>query len=168
MLNGDTRYPLGYPRPRWLLINGYPSGIGSGMGAVFVFGDGAGITKTRPRPAPLPSLVASTTWGEMFRWQELDHHHANTVRDVFDWVYNLVINTRKKEVVDAVVCTLKWYIWKFRNDVLFSKKMKRSKIVDAIKDYSFLWVTNRNKKLKMSYCNWLPNPLISLYILFFL
>ncbi|KAL4588235.1 hypothetical protein LXL04_001117 [Taraxacum kok-saghyz] len=89
--------------------------------------------------------VASSTWGEMLRWLELDQHHANTMQDVFDWVDNLVINTRKKEVVDAVVCSLKWYIWKFRNDMIFSQKMKRSEIVEAIKDYFFLWVTNRNK-----------------------
>ena len=73
-----------------------------------------------------------------------------------------MINTRKKEVVDAVVCSLIWYIGKFRNDMVFNKKMKRSGIVEAIKDFSYLWVANRNRKLRLSYCSWLKNPLNAL------
>ncbi|KAL4565113.1 hypothetical protein LXL04_029198 [Taraxacum kok-saghyz] len=103
--------------------------------------------------------MATRTWEEILRWLLLDQHHAITVHEVFDWVDNLVINTRKKGVVDAVVCSSKWYIWKFRKDMVFSKKMKRSEIIEAIKDFSCVWVTNRNRKLKMSYCNWLQNPL---------
>ncbi|KAL4592993.1 hypothetical protein LXL04_006004 [Taraxacum kok-saghyz] len=87
-------------------------------------------------------------------------HHAITVHEVFDWVDNLVINTRKKVVLDAIVCSLQLYICKFRrNDMVFSKKIKRSEIIEAIKDFLFVWVTDRNSKLKTSYFNWLQNPL---------
>ncbi|KAL4566073.1 hypothetical protein LXL04_030183 [Taraxacum kok-saghyz] len=106
--------------------------------------------------------MAIKIWEEMFRWMELNQYQASTIREVFDWVNNLVINTRKKYVADAVVCSLKWYILKFINDMVFAKKMKKNEVIEAVKDYLFIWITSRNRKIKMSYNNWLQNPLNSL------
>ncbi|KAL4575491.1 hypothetical protein LXL04_022336 [Taraxacum kok-saghyz] len=53
----------------------------------------------------------------------------------------------KKAVIEVVVCTVFWVLWRFRNDMVHGAgKLNRNILFDVIREYSFLWFCNRQVK----------------------
>lgn len=83
----------------------------------------------------------------------------DTISNLFILIDNMSVNSKKKTLVDAISCTTIWFIWKYRNDLVFaSGKLKNNEIMDAIKEFSFLWYSNINIKCFVSWVNWLNIP----------
>ncbi|KAL4588701.1 hypothetical protein LXL04_001596 [Taraxacum kok-saghyz] len=110
------------------------------------------------------SDIAKDIWMAMFRW--LQTSPVNTFHpELFEWVDGWRGSTNRRLVLEAVVCITLWMICRFRNDVVHeSRKMRKDMLVDSIKEFSFLWVTNRFKKISINWNLWFFCPLNSLGI----
>ncbi|KAL4557781.1 hypothetical protein LXL04_035970 [Taraxacum kok-saghyz] len=57
-----------------------------------------------------------------------------------------------------------WFLWRFRNDVVYDAGLiRKSVLFDCIREFSFCWVSNRQKRPLVNWTSWLQCPLNSLY-----
>ena len=65
---------------------------------------------------------------------------VNRPKEVFDSVETARMRLNQRKVLEVVVCTTLWVIWRYRNDVLYEVgKMKKCVLIDSIKEFSFVW-----------------------------
>ena len=103
--------------------------------------------------------MANSTWVAIGVWIELLPVGVQSVVGLFSWLDSLNFNSRKKNLIEAVFFTTIWMLWRFRNDMVFgNKKVRKDRIVESVKEFSFIWVSNRNKKYVSSWVDWLKNP----------
>ena len=97
------------------------------------------------------------------RWWELDWQQWSSFSDWNQWFSNLRMALNRKRLLEGVFSVAWWYIWLFRNQLLFGDNPPtRSTIIDDIVSSSFLWSKNRCKWV-FTWETWLKNPnLISL------
>ncbi|KAL4589724.1 hypothetical protein LXL04_002633 [Taraxacum kok-saghyz] len=80
-------------------------------------------------------------------------------REVFEWLDDGTLTAKKKEVVEVVICTVLWVIWRYRNDVVHvAGKLKRDIIFDVVREYAFLSFCNRQHR-GLDQGRSAPNPL---------
>ena len=78
--------------------------------------------------------------------------------DLFRWVDECRMAGIQKSLLEAVLCNTYWVIWRFRNDVVHgARKMRKDNLFDYIREFSFLWVSNRFKKRSITWNVWLQN-----------
>ena len=108
--------------------------------------------------------VAARTWEALFKWLDIQVSNFRDPSEFLKNESNLKLNEKKKIVIEAIVCTGLWFLWKYRNDVVHNTgKIRKGMIVDSIKEYSFLWSSNRQTKMYFDWAGWLLNiPLNSL------
>lgn len=107
--------------------------------------------------------VAKKTWEVLFRWLDIQVGNFRDPSDLLNRVGELKMNCKKRQVVEVVIFTGLWYLWKYRNDVVHgAKKIKQNMIIDGIQEMSFLWCSSRQKKMLFSWGFWLQNPLLVL------
>ncbi|KAL4584583.1 hypothetical protein LXL04_009187 [Taraxacum kok-saghyz] len=88
--------------------------------------------------------VARDIWVAMFRWLQLPPGSLDHPSEVFDWIDDSRGSSNRRLVIEAVVCSAFWMILRFRNDVVHeSRKMRKDMLVDFIKDFAFVWISNR-------------------------
>ncbi|GJX80171.1 RNA-directed DNA polymerase, eukaryota [Tanacetum coccineum] len=105
--------------------------------------------------------LASELWHKVFMWLDLTPPVINSFAAIFDWVEDLRINPQGKHIVQSILGVTAWSIWKFRNGCIFDHKRPiRQDIFDNIVDLSYVWLSNRYRKLNISWTNWIQNPLL--------
>nr|GEZ70347.1 RNA-directed DNA polymerase, eukaryota [Tanacetum cinerariifolium] len=86
--------------------------------------------------------LASVLWGKFASWWDLDIPVCANVEDWFGWIDSLHRSSKSKAIIDGAVGTLLWCIWKFKNEMLFSRTLpKKSTLWDMILSISFLWIS---------------------------
>ena len=109
--------------------------------------------------------LTSEIWHKVIMWLDLSFPVINSFAASFDWVEDLRINPHAKHIVRSILGVTAWSIWKFRNDSIFSlKRPIRQDIFDSIVDLSYVWFSNRYRKLNISWSNWIQNPLLATYL----
>ncbi|KAL4565983.1 hypothetical protein LXL04_030092 [Taraxacum kok-saghyz] len=89
----------------------------------------------RDRGIDIPSLMCPICVTEV---QAVDVRGIGTL---FEWIDSSNLNDKKRKVLEAVVDTTLWMVWRYRNDVVFEGKMiRKSFIFDYVREFSFLWV----------------------------
>lgn len=89
--------------------------------------------------------VAKKMWESIFRLLDIKVGNFCDPSDLLEIVEELKINNKKRKVVEGIVFTDLWVIWKFRNDVLHdSKNIRKKMIMDSIQEQSFLWLIRKN------------------------
>ena len=74
---------------------------------------------------------------------------------LFGWIDSSNLNDKKRKVLEAVVDTTLWMLWRYRNDVVFEGNMiRKSFIFDYVHEFSFLWVSSRQKRFSINWTNW--------------
>ena len=59
--------------------------------------------------------------------------------ELLGWVDGCSMTVNKKLILEAVICTTFWVIWRFRNDLVHGgRKMRKNTLFDTIRDFSFL------------------------------
>ncbi|KAL4573605.1 hypothetical protein LXL04_020416 [Taraxacum kok-saghyz] len=111
------------------------------------------------------SDVAVRIWDVVARWLQMLSFAYLTPREVFARVDGSRINAKQKEVLEVVVYTVFWVIWRYRNDVVHDEgKIRKETIFYAIREFSFLWFCNRESKVSFFYSSWMQYPLNALYL----
>ncbi|PWA77668.1 reverse transcriptase domain, Reverse transcriptase zinc-binding domain protein [Artemisia annua] len=79
-------------------------------------------------------------WHKVFMWLDLSFPVINSFDASFDWVEDLRVNPHAKHIVRSILGVTAWkFIWKFRNDSIFSlKRPIRQDILDSTVDLSYV------------------------------
>ena len=109
--------------------------------------------------------VAIETWNGIFKWWNLTDRHFSCTADVVNLADHSNMSAQYSPILDAVVQTTIWVLWRFRNESTFgSKRQKKELIVNDIKLYSFTWISSRRRKGFCNWIEWFSNPQITLSI----
>ena len=82
--------------------------------------------------------LASQVWDRIFRWLDMVQPIFLSIADIIDRIVSMQCSLKCKKVLEAIILTSMWVIWKYRNNNLFgSVKMKRSSIFDVIVSKAF-------------------------------
>ncbi|KAL4570644.1 hypothetical protein LXL04_026303 [Taraxacum kok-saghyz] len=113
-----------------------------------------------PTRERLCGRVAANVWGGIARWLQLPDFHVMQPLEIFEWLESNRWRPNQKSQVEVVLCAVLWFIWRYRNDVLHeTRKMRKCILIDSIKEFSFVWFSNRQKKVVVSWTDWLQHPL---------
>ena len=105
--------------------------------------------------------LASTIWDLTFKWVDLYPNAVSSLTEVFSWLDNMNIRASRKLVLESIIGVVVWVIWKFRNQLVFGKMDWHQKdLFDHITSYSFLWFYSRNRKIHVSWNQWIQNLLL--------
>ncbi|GJZ60196.1 RNA-directed DNA polymerase, eukaryota [Tanacetum coccineum] len=102
--------------------------------------------------------LASLIIRKICRWWELDSQVFSSFADWDVWFSSIRLSTKSKLLLEGVFFVAWWYIWYFRNQLIFSESPpRRSVLFDDIVARSFSWCNNRCNVV-LSWENWLKNP----------
>ncbi|GJV15281.1 F-box domain containing protein [Tanacetum coccineum] len=91
-------------------------------------------------------------------WWELDVVSLNSYSDWIIWLNSIRLNKYKKEILEGICLVSWWFIWYFRNQIIFGKVLpKKDLLFDNIVQSSFFWISNRCKD-NIDWVSWLKNP----------
>ncbi|KAL4563757.1 hypothetical protein LXL04_027802 [Taraxacum kok-saghyz] len=77
--------------------------------------------------------VANQLWVAVFRWLQVTPPLATEPDGMFKWVDECRVTAKSRMVIEAVVCTTYWIIWRYRNDVLHdNRKMRKDGLFEAV------------------------------------
>nr|KAJ0219356.1 hypothetical protein LSAT_V11C300123990 [Lactuca sativa] len=83
--------------------------------------------------------VPAKTWDAIFKWLDIQLISFDCINGLINLIDAIRGSANKRRVIDAVVNTTLWYLWRFRNDIVFEgRKMRNDSIVDSIRQYYFL------------------------------
>ncbi|KAL4572312.1 hypothetical protein LXL04_019084 [Taraxacum kok-saghyz] len=104
--------------------------------------------------------VVEVLWRRVFSWMGISPMQVGNPHSMFEWVDNYSVNGNKKKVMETIVCAVYWYVWRYRNDVVHeSGQIRKSELFDFIREVSYVWFSNRQKKVGANWINWLQDPL---------
>ncbi|KAJ0834798.1 putative reverse transcriptase zinc-binding domain-containing protein [Helianthus annuus] len=99
--------------------------------------------------------VSSVVWEMISSWLNIPPIYAFTIEDLLQVHQNISGPTALKKMVQAIVLTACWSIWKQRNETIFSSsRVDIPKILAEIKSASFLWIKNRAKMYSLDFSDW--------------
>lgn len=81
-------------------------------------------------------------------------------KELLSWLDTTTYDGTQKRILDAILSTYWWLLWKARNNLKHNgTREKAGDICSAISSLSFMWISNRNKKIRGNWNNWLLHPL---------
>ena len=105
-------------------------------------------------------------WALLTRWCQLDIPEISNIVEWFSWLDSSHISKKVRFILEGIGATMMWSIWNFRNALIFSVvKPKKANIWDSIVHQSFLWISSRNPKFRISWIRWLGNPIDDTFLL---
>ncbi|GJZ36016.1 putative RNA-directed DNA polymerase [Tanacetum coccineum] len=106
--------------------------------------------------------VALNIWREVLKWWGLNNIQVDNLNDVFSLSSRSNLTPKVSILFDAVVQSTLWFLWRFRNEFIFaSKRPNKDLILNDIKHYTFVWISNRLRKVSCNWLEWLFNPQIA-------
>ncbi|GJT47976.1 RNA-directed DNA polymerase, eukaryota, reverse transcriptase zinc-binding domain protein [Tanacetum coccineum] len=95
--------------------------------------------------------VVREAWKNIMLWWKINNTFVNNLNDAINLEDRVSLPTKLLKVFDVVVQITLWFLWKFRNNVVFSSKRPCEELIfNDIKLYSFVWISNRLKKSSMN------------------
>ncbi|KAL4585523.1 hypothetical protein LXL04_010145 [Taraxacum kok-saghyz] len=87
--------------------------------------------------------VARNIWGGVFCWLALAPFGDLHPKEVFTAMETCRLSLNQKKVLEVVMYAVWWLIWRYLNDVVHdNRKMRKWLILDAIKEFSFVYVVS--------------------------
>ncbi|KAF5796881.1 putative reverse transcriptase zinc-binding domain-containing protein [Helianthus annuus] len=87
---------------------------------------------------------ATVIWNLVSNWCEVRPIYPFSIRDLTDAHKYMNVDTGKRKVIQGIIYTTCWVIWKTRNNQIFNNKIEPiSKTMESIKALGFLWINNR-------------------------
>ncbi|GKA62857.1 RNA-directed DNA polymerase, eukaryota, reverse transcriptase zinc-binding domain protein [Tanacetum coccineum] len=96
--------------------------------------------------------LAKELWSLLAKWWDMDIPMCGNIAEWHAWLGDLHVSSKVRLAIEGVGSTLLWSIWNFRNNLIFSSTpLKKSMIWDSVVSQSFLWISSRNPKCKISW-----------------
>ncbi|GKA49915.1 RNA-directed DNA polymerase, eukaryota, reverse transcriptase zinc-binding domain protein [Tanacetum coccineum] len=98
-------------------------------------------------------------WEWFTKWWGFDDY-LKSLADLISWADSTDLPCSTKTCFDAVIQTMLWLIWRFRNRTCFdSKPQRKDTIGNDILIHSHTWIASRNRrKLNLVWLDWIVNP----------
>ena len=110
--------------------------------------------------------MAMTLWVNISKWWDIDIPVCSNMQEWVIWLDGVRLRLGVKRCLEVVCLTTMWLIWGYRNKLLFdSVKPMKGHIWDSIQVYSYFWIDSRVSKFKVSWVDWLYNPVVAINIL---
>ncbi|GJX55724.1 RNA-directed DNA polymerase, eukaryota, reverse transcriptase zinc-binding domain protein [Tanacetum coccineum] len=103
--------------------------------------------------------LSKITWLEIMKWWNIREVHIHNLNDVFSLANHANLPPMLSNVLDAVVQSTLWTLWRFRNDFIFAvNRPRKDLILNDIKQSTSSWISNRCRKVRINWIEWLYNP----------
>ncbi|XP_022020079.1 uncharacterized protein LOC110920155 [Helianthus annuus] len=97
---------------------------------------------------------AQTVWFIITQWCKIPNAFIFSLKDLLEY-HNLQGSAKKKKALYAVSLVYLWSVWRMRNNMVFNQgQVSVQKVVEEIKNMSFLWVKNRSKEVGLTWEAW--------------
>ncbi|GKE65272.1 RNA-directed DNA polymerase, eukaryota, reverse transcriptase zinc-binding domain protein [Tanacetum coccineum] len=107
--------------------------------------------------------MASQLWAMLANWWAIDIPLCANLEDWFTWLDSSSISFKVRIFLEGVGGVLLWSICCFRNQLVFSiHPPKKAMIWDNVVSQSFLWISSRSHKVKISWLGWLQTPIATI------
>ncbi|GJS72804.1 RNA-directed DNA polymerase, eukaryota [Tanacetum coccineum] len=107
-------------------------------------------------------VVVRQIMRKIYSWWNIDYSDVNSYEEWRVWLVSIRIQSNLKGVLESVYYGLWWYMWNFRNKLLFDKKIpEKALIFDNLVSSFFYWCKFRCKAA-FKWDDWLKNPYIVL------
>nr|GEY66251.1 RNA-directed DNA polymerase, eukaryota [Tanacetum cinerariifolium] len=91
--------------------------------------------------------IVRSVFYRICRWWDLEGQDLESFADWQDWFLSIRMLAGSKNLLDGVFATFWWYMWGFRNRLVFdTSPQRRSVIFDEIVALSFNWCSSRCNK----------------------
>ncbi|GKB63831.1 RNA-directed DNA polymerase, eukaryota [Tanacetum coccineum] len=57
------------------------------------------------------------------RWWDIDYMEISSFEEWLDWILNLRLSLKHKQILEGIYYALWWYIWSFRNKWIFGREL---------------------------------------------
>ena len=102
--------------------------------------------------------MASDIHRMICRWWDLPWSHLGSYTDWLSWFTGIRLGSNIKSILEGVFYISWWYIWSYRNKLLFaSTKPRKDVIFDDITSSSFSWC-NARSRFNFTWDRWLQHP----------
>ena len=97
------------------------------------------------------------------RWWNIIFEEVNSYDEWKRWIVSCHLDSKLKHMFEGIWYSLWWYVWNYRNKLLFDDKIPMKAVIfDNVISSSFYWCKSRCKA-SFAWNDWLKNPyLISL------
>ncbi|KAD3640308.1 hypothetical protein E3N88_29531 [Mikania micrantha] len=101
-------------------------------------------------------MIAKAIWWQIWVWIKVPiPQQLLSVEAVFEYIDTMKIEKGKKKLLNVIGHMVCWSIWIARNDMVFNKKnISWQKIIEDIKETSFLWIKSRSKSSTLEWEEW--------------
>ena len=91
------------------------------------------------------------------RW-DVSFVECSTYEDWKNWLVNLHLPAKHKQILEGVFFVMWWLLWLYRNEVIFESKVpSKALLFEDVVSKSFIWSRYRCKT-SFSWDDWLKNP----------
>ncbi|XP_076933961.1 uncharacterized protein LOC143600047 [Bidens hawaiensis] len=100
-------------------------------------------------------VVATVLWQKVSGWCHIPNIFAFSFRDLVEIHSHSRLGAAKKIVVQGILVTACWCLWKARNNAVFSAgQVKVEDIFSEVKALSFFWFKHRSKFKNIIWNDW--------------
>ncbi|PWA43689.1 RNA-directed DNA polymerase, eukaryota, Reverse transcriptase zinc-binding domain protein [Artemisia annua] len=94
-------------------------------------------------------------WTFLLSWCKIPLSKPSHARALFEIHKDPMISSKKSRLINLIVLSYIWTIWKIRNKCIFSNKPPSIRYATKeLKSNSFLWLTNRSNAPRLEWSNW--------------
>ncbi|GKC28448.1 RNA-directed DNA polymerase, eukaryota [Tanacetum coccineum] len=102
--------------------------------------------------------LADQIYLKIARWWNVSYAGFSSYTNWFEWMMDIRLPSKLKELLEGVFYTTWWFLWGFRNKILFDSTYPSKAILfDNILSSSFMWCNSRCKA-SFTWNDWLKNP----------
>ncbi|GJX34677.1 RNA-directed DNA polymerase, eukaryota, reverse transcriptase zinc-binding domain protein [Tanacetum coccineum] len=96
----------------------------------------------------------------IMRWWDVPELEIDSYNDWRNWIVNVRMPSKNKDMFEGVFYVMWWTLWIFRNNKIFGDKIpSKAMLFDDVICKSFHWCRARSKML-FSWNDWLKNPFL--------
>ncbi|GJV02774.1 RNA-directed DNA polymerase, eukaryota [Tanacetum coccineum] len=97
---------------------------------------------------------------KVVRWWNMEYEDSNSYDEWKTWLVSIRMESKLKKMFEGVWYTLWWYVWNYRNKILFDEiNPMKSMLLDNVISSSFHWCKYRSKA-SFGWNEWLKNPFL--------
>lgn len=80
-------------------------------------------------------------------------------KGIIEWYKDLQVSNHRRKIIEVIMYAWWWHVWKDRNNMVYNKeKASTAGTLQAIVSLTFLWVSNRDRKNRYEWRDWIICP----------